>query len=177
MRAPRATLRYRAWARLCAPTMRDMYAPTVRNRYTNMNAKPTMHERYTHTDSIPSHCVPVQEALFIAFMDDPNGKSGGTAMMSKVFEMKKKFNMGFHSFHDYEHSGMPAMPDGTPMFWFINTGWFMICGKTPPDAISRNFDKLRLWSAKCEFNIEPKKVVGGSHDLPDVRPKRQCRCS
>jgi len=53
----------------------------------------------------------------------------------------------------------------------------MICGKTPPDAISRNFDKLRLWSAKCEFNIEPKKVVGGSHDLPDVRPKRQCRCS
>ena len=63
------------------------------------------------------------------------------------------------------------------MFWFINTGWFMICGKTPPDAISRNFDKLRLWSAKCEFNIEPKKVVGGSHDLPDVRPKRQCRCS
>ena len=54
---------------------------------------------------------------------------------------------------------MPAMPDGTPMFWFINTGWFMIRGKTPPDAISRNFDKLRLWSAKCEFNIEPKKVV------------------
>ena len=81
-------------------------------------------------DSIPSHRVPVQEALFIALMDDPNGKSGGTAMMSKVFEMRKKFNMGFHSFHDYEHSGMPAMPDGTPMFWFINTGWFMICGKT-----------------------------------------------
>jgi len=41
----------------------------------------------------------VEEALFIAFMDDPNGKSGGTAMMSKVFEMKKKFKMGFHSFH------------------------------------------------------------------------------
>ena len=125
----------------------------------NMNAKPTIHDRYTHTDSIPFPRVLVQEALYIALMDDPAGKKGGTATMSKVWKMTEKFNMAFFNFNDYEHSGMPATPEGNPMLWFVNTGWFMVRGKIPPDALIRNFDKLRLWSAKCEFNIVPQKVV------------------
>ena len=90
---------------------------------------------------------------------DTYGSKGGTASLAKAFDLKKKLLMVYKSFDDYEHSGMPSNELDEALFCWLNTGWFQTRGKTPPAAIHRNYEKLRLWSAKCQFKIVPKQVI------------------
>ena len=87
------------------------------------------------------------------------GSKGGNATMAKVFNLREKLRMDYKSFNDHEHSGMPSNELDEALFCWLNTEWFQTRGKTPPAAIHRNYEKLRLWSAKCQFKIVPKQVI------------------